>query len=311
MFFFGLGAVLADGAVARPGVATAAAEGPIAVIYPDIGEPYRSVFTQIIEGIEEKAHAHVASYAIGAHANLGDIAGELKKGDIRVVIALGRNGLKTASAIGREVGIVGGGVISVSEADARGMTILSLAPDPALLFGRLKALRPAARRVLVVFDPKQNAWLMRLAREAAAVQGLELVAHEAGDLKAAMRLYQELLANIDPARDALWLPQDATTVDESSALPFLLQEAWTRGLLVFSSNIAHVKRGALFSLYPNNKGLGRSLANSALGQAAGAAAARGVFPLKDVLMAVNVRTAAHLGIHAASRQSFDMVFPEQ
>jgi putative tryptophan/tyrosine transport system substrate-binding protein len=93
----------------------------------------------------------------------------------------------------------------------------------------------------------------------------------------------------------------------------VLQEAWTRGLAVFSSSVAHVKRGALFSLYPNNVELGRSLAGAALGQLSGnGAQGRGVMPLKDVLMAVNVRTASHLGLGVAQRQlSFDMVFPEQ
>ena len=36
-------------------IAQASVAGSIAVIYPDIGEPYRSVFAQIINGIEEKA----------------------------------------------------------------------------------------------------------------------------------------------------------------------------------------------------------------------------------------------------------------
>jgi putative ABC transport system substrate-binding protein len=172
---------------------------------------------------------------------------------------------------------------------------------------------PAVRRVFVVYDPRQNAWLVRLAREAARGYGIELVAQEATDLKAAMLLYQENLANADPRRDALWLPQDSVTVDELSVLPFVLQEAWNRSLLVFSSNVTHVKRGVLFSLYPNNVELGRSLAETALGRgAAGGQAARPIVPLKEVMVAVNVRTATHLGltIGARQQQGFDMVFPE-
>jgi len=60
-----------------------------------------------------------------------------------VVIALGRNGLKAASAID-QMGIVAGGVLSVPEADARRFTVHSLAPDPALLFGTTE--EPGARR---------------------------------------------------------------------------------------------------------------------------------------------------------------------
>jgi putative tryptophan/tyrosine transport system substrate-binding protein len=35
-----------------------------------------------------------------------------------------------------------------------------------------------------------------------------------------------------------------------------------------------------------------------------------VLPLKEVLVAVNVRTANHLGIQLSGRQRFDLVFPE-
>ena len=287
--------------------------GPIAILYPDIGEPYRSIFSKIIEGIEENAQIKVTSYAIGSNFNAQAISGELKRQDIRVVIALGRNGLKAANALDKEIGVVAGGVVSVPDADGRNNAILSLAPDPALLFGRLKALSPKTQRIFVVYDPHQNGWLIKLAKEAARNQGIELVAQEAGDLKSALGVYQNIFATIDPRRDALWLPQDSTTVDESLVLPLVLQESWTRGVPVFSSNVSHVKRGALFALYPNNMELGRNLAISAIGMVSGSPGIRGVSPLRDVLTAFNTRTASHLGLtpSAAQQQGFDLLFPEQ
>lgn len=298
----------------RPSRSTAAGDdGNIVVLYPDVGEPYRSVFAKIIEGIEDRARGRTLAYAVGANQSSAELVDELRRQGVRVVIALGRNGLKAAAGLDRDIGVVAGAVVSAPEADMRGMTVHSLAPDPMLLFDRLRAMMPGVRRVFVVYDPRQNAWLLRLAREAARANGLELVAQEAPDLKTAMRLYQEVVAGADPRRDALWLPQDSVTVEESAVLPVVLQEAWNRGLAVFSSSVAHVKRGALFSLYPNNVELGRSLAGTAISQLTGnSGPARGVLPLKDVLMAVNVRTASHLGLGVAHRQlSFDMVFPEQ
>lgn len=290
-----------------------AGPGAIAVLYPDIGEPYRSVFHRIIEGIEDKTRSRVASFAVGAQQSAQELAAELRRNQVQVVIALGRNGLKAAGGLDPEISVVVGGVLSVPETEMRGMAVHSLAPDPALLFERLRSLMPAVRRVFVVHDPRQNAWLMRLAREAARSQNLELVVSEATDLKAAMLRYQEIVAAADPRRDALWLPQDSVTVDESAVLPFVLQEAWNRSLPLFSSSLGHVKRGALFSLYPNNVELGRNLGDAALGRAsAGGAAGRAIQPLKDVLMAVNLRTAGHLGLGIGYRQqqAFDMVFPE-
>jgi len=39
--------------------------------------------------------------------------------------------------------------------------------------------------------------------------------------------------------------------------------------------------------------------------------ASGMFPLREVLMAINLRTAQHLGINTRRSQSFDMAFPER
>jgi putative ABC transport system substrate-binding protein len=170
---------------------------------------------------------------------------------------------------------------------------------------------PPVKRVFLVHDPQQNAWLARLAADAARAGGMELVAVEAEDPKHALRSYQELLPTIEARRDALWLPQDPTTVEESTLLPLVLQEAWQRGFPVCSSNVAHVRRGALFALYPDNPALGRSLAQSALETLAGRRPARGIVPLRDVLVAANHRTAAHLGIELDLRaHRIEKLYPE-
>ncbi len=289
----------------------------ITVLYPDIGEPYRSAFATIVQGIDERSRGRTVRLAIptdntGVSAALDD----LRQRHPRVVIALGRSGLKVAAGLDRQVPVIVGGVLSVPEADAQSFLIQSLAPDPALLFARLKAFVPQARRVVMVYDPRQNEWLVRLAREAARNQGLELWALEAEDLKSALRRYQELMGAINPKRDVLWLPQDSSTVDDSTVLPWLLRESWDQGLVVFSSNVTHVRRGALFSLYPDNLELGRYLGSSAQtllsSNAALPAPARGLQALRQVLTAVNTRTAEHLGLDLrASGQRIHLVLPEQ
>ena len=291
--------------------AWAAGEDKIAVVYPDIGEPYREIFEKIIEGIENKAGTPVANYPVRANTDIGALKSSLRRQNAKVVIALGRQGMKTAAALDHGMGMVVGGVLTVPESEARGLSVVSLSPDPALLFARLKALMPAARRVFVVYDPGFNAWLMKLAKEAARAQGVELVAYEAQDLRSALRFYQEIFSAADSRRDAIWLPQDPT-VEERSILPLVLQESWNQGMVVFSSNLSHVQRGVLFSLYPDNVALGKSLAGLALGiLASGDNGKRGMMPLRDVQIAVNLRTAKHLGLNLGhQQQSFDMVFPE-
>lgn len=283
----------------------------IAVIYPDIGEPYRSVFTQIIDGIEEKAKGRVSNFPVGKDVDVSQLRESLHRQDAKVVIALGRQGMRVARALESDLGLVVGGVLSASDDEIKSAQVNSLSPDPALLFSRLKSMMPKARRIFSVYDPRQNEWLIRLAKEAARQQGLELVTYQVQDLRSAMRAYQEILDQSDVSRDALWLPQDSTSVEDSSVMPMLLQESWARNLTMFSSSFSHVRRGVLFSLYPDNVDLGRSLAGSALSLMSSGENASGLMPLREVLMAVNLRTARHLGVNTSRLQSFDMAFPEQ
>lgn len=293
-------------------IAQASITEGIAVIYPDIGEPYRSVFAQIIAGIEEKTKGHVANFAVGPNVDVAELNDLLRRQDTRVVIALGRRGVKVASALDGNYGVVVGGVLMEPDDKIRNLQVNSLSPDPALLFSRLKDIKPAVRRIYTVYDPRKNKWMMKLARAAAQSQGLELVAYEARDLRRAMHAYQKIFAKANSSRDALWLPQDSTTVEESTVLPMVLKESWENNVAVFSSSFGHVRRGVLFSLYPNNVGLGRHLAGSALDMiAAGGSRASSMLPLRDVLMAINLRTAKHLGLNVGRPQGFDMVFPEQ
>jgi len=293
-------------------LAWAAGENTIAVIYPDIGEPYREIFTKIITGIENKIGSRVANYPVRSDTDIDTLKASLLRRNTKVVIALGRQGMKTATALNTGIAVVVGGVLSVPENEARGQPVISLSPDPALLFARMKALMPAARRVFVVYDPNINGWLMKLAKEAALAQGLEWVAYEAQDVRSAVRFYQEIFSVADDRHDVLWLPQDSTTVEESSILPLVLQASWNQSIAVFSSNSAHVRRGVLFSLYPDNVALGRSLAGLAQGiLISGDYGRRGMLPLRDVQSAVNLRTAQHLGINPGRMKNFDTTFPEQ
>jgi putative ABC transport system substrate-binding protein len=301
------------GAVALAGGAAPAADlgRSLVVVYPELGEPFRQIFTTIIEGAEDKLGGSVASLAIANNANPAQVAEEVRRREAKVLIGLGRGGMRIAAALADELAVLVGCVVSVQESEARAFPVYTLAPDPALLLARLKRLRPAVRRVHLVYDPRLNGWLAKLAREAARAEGMELLAQEATDQAEALRIYTQLLANADPHRDALWLPQDPTTVDDNVVLTLVLREGWNRNIAVFSSHLAHVRRGALFSLYPDNRELGRSLAGAALRLAASPrSAAAGVLPLRQALAAINIRTAAHLGLDVAAAQSgFDMVYP--
>lgn len=282
---------------------------PIAVLFPDLGEPFRKVFLEMVAGIDAALPHRVKAWPVGPHSSLADLSTALKRQGARVVVALGRQGLKAVAMLDLALGVVVGGVSSVPAGERQ--VGVCLTPDPALLFAQLKALLPAVGRIVVVYDPQHNDWLMRGAHEAAHGLGLDLVPHEARDLASAARLYHATLAAGDGKREALWLPSDPTTVDETTIMPLVLRDSWNHRMPVFSSSLAHVNKGVLFSLYPNNVALGRSLGQLASALLAGETPARGVTPLRDVHAALNLRTASHFGISIDARmqRAFNYLYP--
>jgi putative tryptophan/tyrosine transport system substrate-binding protein len=185
-------------------------------------------------------------------------------------------------------------------------------PDPEIIFARIRELSAKTRRVIVVYDPAANDWLVQLAKQAASKSGLDLLALPAKDLRDAAATYAHLQQQGLVATDLVWLLNDPNTVDQNTILPLLLKASWDDRFTVVSNNPSHVKRGVLFALYPDYVRMGVSLGKLAAQAAAGGNGHEPVAPLKDVLIAVNLRTAEHLNLVFSQKEkdAFDLVFPE-
>lgn len=271
----------------------------IAVIYPRLGEPYRSVFRQIVSGIESAMPHEVLSIELDERDTVESLSQRLDEGQIGVVIALGRHGLQLASRLPPAVPVVGGAVLASPDDRPPSGTLVSLAPDPRQMIGQLKRLAPSVKRVFVVYSPQENRWLMDLAGPAAKANGLEFVPIATEDLRTALKEFHGIMETARIGHDAIWLPQDNRVLDDQVILPFVLQQAWDRSIVVFSSTLGHVRRGALFALYPDNEEMGHQLATSArsiLDRRNGPA----IEPVSRLRLALNTRTAGHLGIDLES-----------
>ena len=176
----------------------------------------------------------------------------------------------------------------------------------------LNLLKPETRRVFTVYDPGRDQWLINRAQAAARRHNLELIAYPASDLKASARHLLKFLRTADPRQDSIWLPLDNRLVDKRHVLPFVIEKSWARRLTVFSSNLAHIRLGVLFALYPNNRELGRQLGELAAERAQQPALPPVVVPLNAVNKAFNPRVADHLNlrIDKSVRQQFQLILQE-
>jgi putative ABC transport system substrate-binding protein len=295
-----------------PVCGTAQAQTPtVAIVYPEVREPFRSVFLEIARGMEQELGKPVAHYVLRERDSSPDkLIDDLKNDHIDVVVTLGRAGLAVAKSLSAAFPVVIGATMIRPDEVPQGLTGISLTPAPEAMFDHLKKLVPDIKKVTVIYDPRQTAWEIQHAERAAQERGLTLVAQPTGNLRDSSDLFRQILVEIKDNSIALWLPRENTAMDEQSLLPEVLREAWEKNFVVFSSNLEHVRKGALFSLYPDNVGMGRSLAGLALRQVAGDKF-ESVELLQDLLVAVNLRTAEHLGLRFSNqtRREFAMVFP--
>lgn len=290
------------------GVVEARAGNTLAVFYPKVSEPYLTVFQTIIDGIQATPGYSVIAYELTDDFDPVQLAKELRASSPGALIALGKTGYLAAKAVNPGIPVVFGALRMAPD----GLSGISLTADPGQMFRYLKLLVPNAKQVYVVYDPAANGWLIRLAETAAHAEGLQLVAYPVSDLRDAVLRYRSLLQEIDPVTSTIWLPFDNVTANDEVVLPMLLEASWARNVVLFSSKPAHAQRGVLFSMFPDNFAMGKRLATM-LASSQPALDKPGVVPLSDLQLAVNLRTAAHLGLRFTPLQqaAFNLTFPSQ
>jgi len=285
----------------------------VGVIYPEVREPYRTVFEEIARGMEQELGSAVIHYQLSESqiTNPAVLQEQLRADSIDVAVTLGRAGVYVAKSLDPALPIVIGATVLHPNEVPSNATAISLTPAPEAMFAYLKQLVPEIKKITVIYDPRQSAWEVDHAVQAAKNLGLQLNAQATGNLKDSSDLYRQLLDTAQDSTEALWLPRENAAMDEQSLLPEILKEAWEKNFVVFSSNLEHVRKGVLFSLFPDNFGMGRSLANLALRKMRGEQTGSTVQLLKDLQVAVNLRTADHLGLRISNqtRREFALVFP--
>jgi putative tryptophan/tyrosine transport system substrate-binding protein len=288
----------------------AAGDAPrIAVVYPQVRDPYRAVFRAIVDGVNAETPQGAAVLEIAPEESIEAVSARLAQQKFDAVVLLGKRGLDLSSRIESPERRIVGAVFAKPDDIGAGVNAISLAPAPRMLFTKLRELAPAVKRIHVIYGADDNDWLIDLARSDAAELGYELLPLHKESIREGASAYRELLQQIESPQDAIWLLQASPFLDENSVLQMVLRAAWDRNLVVFSSNPSHVPKGALFALFPDNNAMGRHLAQQLRKPAS--ASAR-LLPLEQLDTAINIRTADHLGLGlSAGDARFDMVFPNR
>ncbi len=274
------------------------------VLAPKLNAAYDRVFSEIITGIiaHKGIIAHI--YTLTDASQQADIQKEIDAKQIDAVIALGHTSYDIAEKFHDQLPVIHGGMIMTPN----GHSGISLVGSPAEFLSHLKNLAPGVKRVFTVYNEKNSGWLIKLAKAEARKSDIKLHALQATDIRHAAQQFKKILEQTEDGSDAIWLLFDKIVPDQT-ILPMALNVAWKKNIVLFSNNPAHAKRGALFSLFPDNEKMGYSLAELSIKQISSNTPL--VLPLSSLKVSVNERTASHLGLHYSGeqREFFDIIYP--
>ena len=290
---------------------TASAESKVGVIIPELRAPFKVIFDTVGSGIDDGLNKRTSKLILSKNYDSKSIARWIDKEDIDAVITLGGVGQKASVYVPSNIPVVLGVLLS-SPSPTNKYPGIALTPNPKSLFALLKELDSQRNKVIVVYNPSKNQWLVDLAKRQAAINGVRLVARKATDLKRAAIIYKKIFDGSELDGTAIWLLQDRKVVDSKVVLPFILEQAWQKKIVVFSSALSHVKKGVLFSMYPDNKLHGKQLAKLMLKESVRSGPpVNGLYPTEGLQDAINSRTAEHLGLSVSRSElrEFDVVFP--
>jgi len=287
-----------------------AATPSVAVIYPELRAPFNKVFEDIADGVEKKVNGRTKRYILSKDFSQKELDDWIKKNDIKVCVALGGRGEKAANQFTQDIPIVLSGILQPKTIEHPG---ISFAASPDKLFSTLKKQKLNIKQVIVVYNPKKTEWLIRAGQSAAIKHGLELVTYTTSSLSESAKIYRKVFKRLRIKDAAIWLPPDSTSIDNRTLLSFVLEQSWAHDVAVFSSSPAHVNKGVLFAMYPDNLKLGQSLGAVALEELNGGTKLKGLVPVEDLKTAFNKRTAEHLRVRFTSDdlRRYDAVFPSE
>ncbi|NRD74093.1 ABC transporter substrate-binding protein [Shewanella sp. VB17] len=284
-----------------------ASSNPIAVLYPEIREPYNQIFVNITSGIEAEYGAQVKVFKLTNSTPINDVNKWLARHQISSVITLGNKGLSIAKQLKKDITVIVGAVkMAAKPGELNG---ISMFPSPKTVMQEMSSLVPNINKVHFILHPNKQQWLQPWITSAEAV-GITLMLHKAKDLAESATQYRDLLKTLDHKTEALWLVSDQAIMDPA-IMANILEQAWEKNLTVFSNSLADVKRGALFAMYPDNHAMGKSLAKLLSKTLLHPNDPPAVILLTDTLIAINQRTAKHLGLYfnKAKQQDFGLVYP--
>lgn len=279
------------------------------IIYPDVREPYDQIFQAFIDGVQSSKEGTVLPFKLEKDATSSELLNWISEHKIDGLIALGNRSAGLVQQLDeplRPPTLIGATFLTPSST----LGGISMAPAPKKLFQQLILLAPKVKTIHVIYTGGEQDWLIAQAQTAASELGITLNTHVTNDVRELAVSYRSVLKTQKRETEALWLPQSGSSL-EKAVMKTVLSQSWKRHLIVFSSNLADVRKGILFSRYPDNKQVGTKLFDLLSKLKKNPNEKKHVYLAENLFSALNTRTADHLGLRVKKedKRQYMLLFP--
>jgi putative ABC transport system substrate-binding protein len=167
---------------------------------------------------------------------------------------------------------------------------VSMDISPNVYLSWMKALFPKAKKIGLIYDPRNTAAFVGDAKKAAATAGVELVTKQVSDASQIPAVLQGMQQNID----VFWMIPDPTVVTKEM-VDYLLRFSFQNRVPIFTFSKKYVEQGAVASLDIDPYDMGEQAASIVNRVLAGQSAGSRVYARKSKLT-INMKMAAKLGL---------------
>lgn len=268
-----------------------------------------SIYQEALEGFKEVYKGEVEEFNLeGDREETKKVLAFLKKVPPKIILAVGLLAARVAQKNFPEIPVIFCMVLNPERffASAKNMTGVSLDIPLSVVFEKIGELFPGRKKVGVLFDPKKSGRRINEAQKMAQKAGLSLISQEVKsekDLPIAMR-------ELAPQVELLWLIPDSTVLTPRS-IDFFFLKSFEANLPVFSFSNALIKKGAIASLSPIHKEVGKQAGELVVKVISGDRPAQ--LPVRHVhkfILSLNLKTAKKMGVNFSPKiiQSSDKVY---
>lgn len=281
-------------------LAAQALASDLLIVFPEAPSPYSKVFEDMIKGVSSQYTGTIHRLQTSSYSDVAYVRERLESDRPDIILALGAKNIAMLATMDITIPVVAGAV-RANPTDTPGISIF---PDPVTVMQKLLLLSPNTDSVFVVTALTAENGYLEEAQIHMADRGKSLVIHRVADIRAAANQYLEV-SSAARAYDGIWILPGETAID-NAIMGQLLQSAWDKNIVLFSSNPNDVRKGTLFAVYPDNENMGRDLGVLVNKQLAGDIVEPRFEPVKQLHLAVNLRTSRHLGLQLSGKIRSDI-----